>query len=310
MRSTTRSATLVQYEFSGTVTARDEFVPWSSTYTFTLVVDAGTRVATSFGYEIPLVASATLDLPYFSPDAIDITTPIRLGYNTTTNRVFFAATGTGHEDAYTITLTEPQENIFLNQSTFGPLTGMAAQFNFIGLRDIIGSGLPEHIVFTGGTVTAEVAASVAGQDRRHDVHDRGVEPHRQRQRSRRQSDHARLGAGRGRRHRQPVGRQHHLHADGELFRRGELHLHDPGFAGLTDTATVSFNINDVNDAPRARSRRRRQQRHAGLGLSHGRHHRWRRRQHRRQRHGAVGYRRHASGRPARSRSATTSSATS
>ena len=85
--------------------------------------------------------------------------PFRLGYNTATNRVFFAATGTGHEDAYTITLTDPQENIFVNQLTFGPLTGTAAQFNFIGLRDIIGSGLPEHIVFTGGTVTAEVAAS-------------------------------------------------------------------------------------------------------------------------------------------------------
>ena len=159
MRSNDTLSTLVQYDFTGTVSAKDGGVDWSSTYTFTLMVDASTRVATVFGYEIPLVASATLSLPYFSQDVIDITTPVRLGYNTTTNRVFFAATGTGHEDAYTITLTDPQENIFLNQATFGPLTGTAAQFNFIGLRDIIGSALPPQVVFTGGTVTAEVAAS-------------------------------------------------------------------------------------------------------------------------------------------------------
>ena len=222
-------STLVQYDFSGTVSAKDEGVPWSSTYTFTLMVDPSTRVATSFGYEIPLVASATLNLPYFSQDAIDITTPIRLGYNTATNRVFFAATGTGHEDAYTITLTEPQEGIFLNQATFGPLTGTAAQFNFIGLRDIIGNALPPRIVFTGGTVTAEVAAtggvktedtpftiavsSLIGNDSDPD------------------GDPITFVSVQG-----AVGGSvslsggiYHLHAGSELFRRGELHLHDPGF---------------------------------------------------------------------------------
>ena len=39
-------STLVQYDFTGTVSARDGGVAWSSTYTFTLMVDPGTRVAT------------------------------------------------------------------------------------------------------------------------------------------------------------------------------------------------------------------------------------------------------------------------
>ena len=105
---------------------------------------------------------------------------------------------------------------------------MAAQFNFIGLRDIIGNGLPPRIVFTGGTVTAEVAASVGvktedtpftvavssliGNDTDADgdpitfVSVQGA-----------------VGGTVSQ-----SGGIHHLHAGGELFRRGELHLHDPG----------------------------------------------------------------------------------
>ena len=115
-----------------------------------------------------------------------------------------------------------------SEATFGPLTGTAAQFNFIGLRDIIGSGLPEHIVFTGGTVTASVAAtggvktedtpfkiavsSLIGNDTDADgdpitfVSVQGA-----------------VGGTVS-----EIGRIHHLHAGSELFRRGELHLYDPG----------------------------------------------------------------------------------
>ena len=58
--------------------------------------------ATALGYKIPRVTSAILSLPYFSPDAIDITTPVRLGYNPTSQRRIFRFYGGGSENGNTI----------------------------------------------------------------------------------------------------------------------------------------------------------------------------------------------------------------
>ena len=126
---------------------------------------------------------------------------------------------------------------------------MAAQFNFIGLRDIIGSGLPPQVVFTGGTVTAEVAAtggvktedtpfkiavsSLIGNDTDAD------------------GDPITFVSVQG-----AVGGTVSEAGGYITFTPAANYFGAASFtytirdsAGLTDTATASFNINNVNDGP-------------------------------------------------------------
>ena len=119
----------------------------------------------------------------------------------------------------------------LSDPTFGPLTGVAAQFNFDEMFGIIGNELPPGIVFTGGTVTGEFTASVAGytEDTAFTVATSVLTGNDSDPEGNPITFVSVQDA--GRRHRQPVRRQYHLRAGGQLYRRGELHLHDPGFIG-------------------------------------------------------------------------------
>jgi PEP-CTERM motif-containing protein len=155
-------AALITYELSGTVTGANYGTPFASAYTFTLVADRDTGVATSYGYAIDPVASLHMTWPL----TIDVTAPIKLGLNTTTNRVFFAKLGSN--DAIDLQFTASQVATMLSQVTFGPLAASqteegnhAAQFNFDGLFGILGSDLPPGIVFNNTLATGQFSAFVA-----------------------------------------------------------------------------------------------------------------------------------------------------
>jgi hypothetical protein len=154
------NAALITYEFSGTVAGANYSVPFASPYTFTLVADRDTGVATSYGFEINPVASLHMTWPL----TIDITAPIHIALNTTTNRVFFGIPG--QSDAIDLQFTAPQVATMLSEITFGPLVAQssqfnfAAQFNFDGLFSILGAQLPPGIVFNNALATGQFSAFV------------------------------------------------------------------------------------------------------------------------------------------------------